>query len=696
MDNDGYPRPGFLTPAQRRTLEAVCETFCPALEPPPGTPLEGPPAAYWRRGATVLGVAAVIEARLVEETTPAEQAEFAQGMDALENPAVCRLTSGQATPFSRRGPAAREGLLRAWAVSPLPPIRKAYQTFKRLASFHFYTAPAPGGGPNPNHAALGYPDPWRPPARPAPPANPAHPLRPLTITADTVLEADACVVGSGAGGGIVAALLAAAGYRVVVLEAGTGRAEAAFTGDELDGFRQLYARGGLLISEDGAVALLAGRTLGGGTTINWMTCFRPPRGVLEAWAASCGVHELLGPELQTSLDAVERRLQVNAAESRLNPNNAALVRGATALGWHHALQARNARGCGDCGHCTFGCPWGAKQGTLRTYLQDACDAGARIVTCATAERVLVAAGRVVGVEARSGPPRPRPAHAAQPGGYRLSVRAPLVVVAGGAIQSPALLLRSGLRQPALGRNLYLHPATVMIARFDHDIAGWSGPLQTAHSDEFADLDGAGYGFKFETTPVYPGLAAAAAPWDSGAGFKRLMLAIKQAASLLVLVRDRDTGHIALDRWGNPRIHYHLGAHDARHLLRGCKEGARLLLAAGAREVFTLHTRTTRILRTGAAEPSPEAWARFDAAVDRQGAGPNRLGVFSAHQMGTCRMGADPATSVVDSTGAVYGVRGLYVADGSIFPLSSGVNPMITIMGLAHWIGRRLAAQPPSR
>lgn len=687
-----YPTPGFLTPTQRRTLEAVCATFCPELAPPPGTPPEGTPAAYWGRSGADLGVAAEIETALADETTPAEQAEFARGLDVLENPALCLLTSGRATPFTRRSPAAREGLLRAWAVSPLPPIRKAYQIYKRLAGFFFYAAPTPDG-PNPNHAALGYPDPWRPPTHPAPPANPDHPLRPLTISADTTLEADACVIGSGAGGGLVAALLAEAGYRVVVLEAGEGRTEESFTGDELAGFRHLYAKGGLLTSEDGAVALLAGRALGGGTTVNWMTCFRPPPRVLEAWAAASGVPDLLGPELQASLDAVERRLHVDADESHLNPNNAALVRGATTLGWHHDIQGRNANGCGDCGHCSFGCPWGAKQGTLRTYLQDAYDAGARIVPCATAERVLIVDGQVAGVEARTGLPRPLPARAAQPGSYRLTVRAPLVVVAAGAIQSPALLLRSGLRHPALGRNLYLHPATAVIARFDHDIAAWSGPLQSAHSDEFVDLDGAGYGFKFETTPIYPGLGATAVPWDGGAGFKRRMLAIKQGVSLLVLARDRDPGRVSLDRWGNPRIDYRLSTHDARHVLRGCKEGARLLLAAGAREAYTLHAQATRIQRTGAADPSPEAWARFDAAIDRQGARPNRLMVFSAHQMGTCRLGADPARSVVDGTGAVHGVRGLYVADGSIFPLSSGVNPMITIMGLAHWIGRRLAAHP---
>jgi choline dehydrogenase-like flavoprotein len=686
MTEPAVPAPGFLTPAQRRTLAAICDTICPTLDPPPGTPAESAQAAYWQRAAADLDVAGWIERSLVGEISPSEVKQLGQALDALEQPARNLLTTGSATPFTRRGPAARAAVLRAWSASPLPLLRQGFQTFKRAGAFFFYAAPGPDGT-NPNAPLLGYPAPWQPPPAPPAPANPAHPLQAERITADTTLEADACVIGSGAAGGIVAALLAQAGRRVVVLEAGDAPAEATFGMSELSGFQDLYAKRGLLTSDDGAVALLAGRTLGGGTTVNWMTCFRPPPAMLAEWVAASGVEALQGPELQASLDAVEQRLHIDLDESHLNPNNATLMTGAQALGWHCALQPRNALKCGDCGHCSFGCPWGAKQGTRRTYLQDAYDAGARLVPCATAERVLLDGGRVTGVTARIGPPGKWP----RPDGetaIRLTVRAPLVVVAAGALESPAILLRSGLRHPALGRNLYLHPATSVIGRFAGDIAAWSGVLQAAHSDQFADLDGAGYGFKFETTPIYPGLAATALPWEGGAEFKRLMLAAKQTVSLLVLGRDRQGGRIKLDRWGNGRILYRLGGSEGGYLLRGCKEGARLLLAAGATEAFTLHSRLTRI----AGDAGGPAWTRFDAAVDRQGAGPNRLMVFSAHQMGTCRMSADPAAGVVDSRGAVRGATGLYVADGSIFPRSSGVNPMLTIMGLAHWIGTRLAAQ----
>jgi choline dehydrogenase-like flavoprotein len=262
------------------------------------------------------------------------------------------------------------------------------------------------------------------------------------------------------------------------------------------------------------------------------------------------------------------------------------------------------------------------------------------------------------------------------------------VVACGAIESAALLLRSGLKQAALGRNLYLHPATALMGIFDEEIVAWSGPMQSTHSDQFADLDGEGYGFKLEATPIYPGIAATAFAWEGGVDFKSRMPELRHTASLVVLARERRGGRVDIDRWGNPRVRYVLSRVDAGHVLRGCKEGVRLLMAAGAREAYTLHTQLTGLTRWE--QTNLEAWRRFERAVERRGARPNSIMMFSAHQMGSCRLGTDPNTSVVNERGAVHGYSGLYVADGSLFPLPSGVNPMISIMGLAHWVGSRLA------
>jgi choline dehydrogenase-like flavoprotein len=262
------------------------------------------------------------------------------------------------------------------------------------------------------------------------------------------------------------------------------------------------------------------------------------------------------------------------------------------------------------------------------------------------------------------------------------------VVAAGSVESPALLLRSGLRHRALGRNLYLHPVAVLQGVYDEDVPSWTGAFQTAYSDQYADLDGRGYGVKLETSPVYPGLAATGLPWQSGAAFKREMLRVRHTGTLVLICRDRKGGRVTIDRAGNAHVNYRLGRQEAAHLLHGLKEGPKLLLAAGAREVQTLHTLPAAITREESDDPA--AWARYIRQVDRRGAAPNDLTLFSAHQMGTCRMSASPSNGVVDEKGAVHGVRGLYVADASVFPLSSGINPMITTMGLAHWIGSRLA------
>lgn len=679
---------GFLSAAQRRTLELACDAICPAMPPPPGTPKGSTVDAYWRTAPSHLDAARLIEDALVHSTSPAEQQLFKIALLGLENPALCLVLTGSARPLSKRGPKGRERLLRAWSRSRLPLLRQGFQTIKRLAAYTFYASNDPKA--EPIRKMLAYPDGWTPPKHPAAPPNPAHPITPADVSGQDEIEADVCVIGSGAGGGVIAALLSRAGHRVVVLEAGDALTEPDFDGDEDAGWRRLYAKRGLLTTSDGSIAILAGRTLGGGTTVNWMTCFRTPDRVLRQWADASGIDAFAGRDLQSSFDVVEKRVNMSTDESQVNANNEVLVRGANALGWHSDVQARNAKGCGDCGMCSFGCAYGGKQSGIRTYLQDAYDAGAQIMARATAERVIFEGTRAVGVEVTVSPPGPPmalPWRTAQPGARRLRVRAPMVVVAAGGIESPALLLRSGLKHKALGRNLYLHPATVLLGIFDEKIIPWHGPMQSTHSDEFADLDGEGYGFKFEATPIYPGIGATALPWESGADFKGRMPDLKNVASLLVLAREKRGGQVSVDKWGNPQIRYAVSKPDAAHILKGCKEGVKLLMSAGAAEAYTLHTQRTGMTR--ATSDNPEAWQRFERSVDKQGLRANSIMMFSAHQMGTCRMGADPETSVVDEHGAVHGYSGLYVADGSIFPLPSGVNPMISILGLAHWIGSRM-------
>ncbi|HMA37819.1 MAG TPA: GMC family oxidoreductase [Chloroflexia bacterium] len=662
---------GFLSARERDTLRAVCDTFVPRLAPPPGT-RDAAVVAYWQRNAGDLDVATAVEETLGLEMTPTQQRQIKLALGLLARPAAMHLLTGRGTPFAARSLLGREIVLRGWATSPLPPLRQAYTAFKRLTGFHFFAHAAPDGA-NPNATLLGYPGITLPP--PAPSANPAHPLTPRTIDRDTTLDADVCVIGSGAGGGVAAALLAQAGRRVIVLEAGGWNTEADFDAQEEKGWERLFMRRGALATADGGMLVMAGRTLGGGTTVNWTTSFRPPPALLAEWATRAGLPELLDPALGASYAAVEQRLHIHVADTPLNANNRVVLEGTAALGLPGARNPRNVTVCGSCGVCHFGCRWGAKQGTMRTYLQDAFDAGAMLIPDCYADRVLLEGGRAVGVVAHvRRPVQERDPAAPAP---RLTVRAPLVVVAGGALESPALLLRSGLRHWAIGRHLYLHPATGVLGEFAAPVVAWQGAMQAAYSDALADLSGDGYGVRLEAVPIYPGFGAIVTPWTGARVFRQQMGRLAHYSALLVLTRDRVPGRVVLDGAGAPQLVYQPSAESRRLLLRGVQVGARVVLAAGAREVRSLQTRPVRLAAGG--DP-----ARFDAAVAAAGTAPHQMLVGSAHQMGTCRMGADPAQSVVDSRCAVHGVPGLYVCDTSIFPASSGVNPMLTTMGLVHW------------
>ncbi len=543
--------------------------------------------------------------------------------------------------------------------------RKAFQALKRLTTVAYYTA-VDARGANPSWAALGYPG----PLGPAPQVP--KPIRPLAVAGDTALDCDVVVIGSGAGGGVVAGELAAQGKDVVVLEKGAYLNESDFSQLEGEMLERAYDGGGLLATDDLSAIILQGSCLGGGTVVNYTTSFHTPENVREEWARDHGLPHLTKPEFTRSLDAVARRIHVTTDAARPSARDTILIRGLERCGWHHGLLPRDVDRCTQddtCGYCGYGCRRGAKQSTLLTYLQDAHDRGARIVTHANVRRVTLTQGRATGVEALVQPPG---AHR----GYALTVRAKAVVVACGSIHSPALLLRSGVSLPALGRHLALHPATAVLGDMEEPVRPWTGTVQAHYSDQFADLD-QGYGFKFETAPMHPSLFALAVPWESGAAHKQAMTRLSQTTLCGILLRDRDGGRVRVDRAGNPIVRYRLSRYDAGHMRRAFAAAGELLEAAGAKEI------SLPLARRVAYRPGPGARERWLSELDRVGMGPNQMLLVTFHQMASCRMGASAKTSVVDAQHQVWNVPRLYVADASVFPTSSGVNPMLTIMGMAH-------------
>src|SRR5216684_7453467 len=312
--------------------------------------------------------------------------------------------------------------------------------------------------------------------------------RPLAVTipqSDTTLFCDVCIVGSGAGGGTAAAVLAAAGKDVIVLEAGNYYDDADFDGAELGGFQRLYAEGGFASTADHSVGLLAGECFGGGTIINYCTSFRTPDDVRAEWAAA-GVPWFTSDEYTRSLDAVCSRLSVNLDHNRVSAREEILERGLRALGWHCAAMPRNVLHCDQgktCGYCGYGCAIGAKQSSVKTWLPDAQTAGARLLVETRAERIRIEAGAATGVEARSR------------SGHHVEVRCKAVIAACGSIHTPALLLRSGLRNKHIGRHLHLHPVSNVSGIFNEEIRPWEGTMQAIYSNEFRFLTG-NYGVKY--------------------------------------------------------------------------------------------------------------------------------------------------------------------------------------------------------
>ena len=473
---------------------------------------------------------------------------------------------------------------------------------------------------------------------------------------------------------MAAAVLAAAGKDVIMLEAGGYYDDSDFDGAELGGFQRLYLEGGFAATADQSVGLLAGECLGGGTVINYCTSFRTPDDVRGEWAAA-GVPWIASEDYARSLDAVCARLSVNLDHNRVSAREQILQRGLNALGWHSAAMPRNVLGCDQgkvCGYCGYGCSLGAKQSSTKTWLADAQAAGARFVTETRALRVRIEAGAATGVEARSR------------NGCRVNIRCKAVVVACGAIHTPALLLRSGLRNENIGRHLHMHPVSNVCGVFEEEIRPWEGTMQAIYSDEHRFLTG-NYGVKYETTALQPVIAVAVLPWREPEHYRSLLAKLSNTMAIGVLLRDRDGGRVTLDREGNPIVHYALSEFDRAHLRRGFTGAARILEAAGARQVFSPHAKwcAYELGLNGSLDT-------FIQAMDAAGWDSGRLALFSFHIMGSARLGGSPRTSVTDPDGQTWEARKLFVVDGASFPSASGVNPMISIEAIAHRNAKALA------
>jgi choline dehydrogenase-like flavoprotein len=469
---------------------------------------------------------------------------------------------------------------------------------------------------------------------------------------------DAVVVGSGAGGAVVAAELAEAGWHVVVLEEGPHVRTEEFSTDALTAFRTLYRDGGLTaMLGTPPVGYAEGRCVGGSTTVNGGMAWRTPEPVLARWRETHGVD--VG-DLGPVFDRIERRLSVGLQDADSIGRDQHLLKvGAERLGWAVVDNRRAQVHCGGCNACVLGCPTGAKQSTLVSYLPRAVAFGTTVVCDCRVERVLFDGKQARGVRAVG------------PDGGRIVVRAPVVVLAAGALHTPVLLHRSGFRSPSgqLGRNLAVHPGANVAALFDDPVEGWKGVHQAYQVREFE-------GVLMAAVNLPPGLVAGGLRLDRHE-LGAVMARYDRILTAGVLVDDTSTGRV-FAVGGRPVVRYDLSPGDARRLIVAVADLCRLLFSAGATRIHL------PVAGMAALESADDGQRLLDAPI-----APGRLAVSTVHLMGTARMGGDPTRTVCDSRGRLHDAAGLFIADAGLLPTPLGVNPQETVMALATRVAEGL-------
>jgi choline dehydrogenase-like flavoprotein len=502
----------------------------------------------------------------------------------------------------------------------------------------------------------------------------------------TTIECDVAIVGSGAGAGITAELLSHAGFRVVIVEEGPLKSSSDFQRQlEGDAYPTLYQESAARKTADKAITILQGRCVGGSTTVNWTSSFRTPTVTLDYWREHYGLADFSDQALSPFFAQAERRLGIGPWLAPPNENNDLLRRGALKLGISAAAILRNVKGCWNLGSCGLGCPTNAKQSMLVTTLPAALDAGATLLVQTRAERLELKQDDVAALIVR---PVRLDGSLASDTATRIVARH--YVVAGGAINSPALLLRSDVPDPhaLLGQRTFLHPVVISSAVFDQRVEGWSGAPQTIYSDHFLDehpIDGP-IGYKLEAPPVHPVIYSIVMK-GYGAAQAEAFKSFGQTNALLALLRDgfhaeSPGGQVKLRSDGSPLLHYPLTPYVMEGARRALLSMAEIQFAAGAREVTPGHELGGTHRR----------WADARAAIAALPMQPLLTRVVSAHVMGGCAMAATPQQGVVRPDGRHWQLANLSVHDGSVFPTSIGANPQLSVYGIVNRLATQLAAQ----
>lgn len=499
------------------------------------------------------------------------------------------------------------------------------------------------------------------------------------------ITCDVAIIGSGAGAGITAELLTKAGLDVVIIEEGQLKSSSDFKQKEFDAYPQLYQESASRKTTDKGINIMQGRTVGGSTTVNWTSSFRTPHDTLQYWQDHFGLADYNVDALAPYFQQAETRLNISPWTAAPNENNDLLRRGADKLGFPTHTIPRNVKGCWNLGSCGMGCPTNAKQSMLVTTIPASLDKGATLLVETRAARFNFVGTHISSLECIAVKPNAAPVDTAQ---AATKIVAKHYVLSGGAINSPAVLLRSQAPDPhgLLGTRTFLHPVTLSMAVMPNKVEAWQGAPQSIYSDHFLTtqaIDGP-IGYKLEVPPLHPVIFASIAP-GFGPRQADVYKAFPNTHVVLALLRDgfheqSRGGKVGLRGDGSPTLDYPLNDFIMDGARRSLLKMAEIQFAAGATDVYPAHELAEHY----------SSWGQAKAALETLPMKPLQTKISSAHVMGGCGMAGDEKRGVVRSDGVHWQIDNLSVHDGSIFPTSIGANPQLSIYGTVNRLAQGLA------
>ncbi|ANB13266.1 hypothetical protein AWJ20_1550 [Sugiyamaella lignohabitans] len=572
----------------------------------------------------------------------------------------------------------REQVLLSWSQSRLANIRKLHRSLFDMSTATFTRST------NLSYKAFGHP--YTEPRLNDPDVSTKeifkHSILDLgEYATSTEISVDVVIIGSGSGGGVAANRLAHQGYSVLVLEKGTYYHETEFNFNEDDGHANLYEQGGALITDDGSMLVLSGATLGGGSTVNWSASLRTADVVRKEWVEK-GVEWYGTSVYDEAMDYVMEKMGCHTNNLEHSFSNQLILDGAAKLGYSAKEIDQNTGGAAHkCGFCSFGCRFGEKQGSVVCWLRDAAQHGnCKIIDKTDVIKIVHTGKKATGVEA-----------VVHKHGRDISlfVKAKKVVVSGGSLQTPGVLLRSGFKNKTIGHGLKLHPVTVVFGDFPEvEQNPFEKPIMTAVCTEVDNLDGKGHGPKIESVLHQPLLEAHFLPWKSGKQYRQEQIRYNHTSALLVITRDKGSGRVyyTKDDPLRPRLDYLSDKYDSWALMQGVLASADLLYIQGAARILSplpLFPIFVPSVEPESRNINDSDYQRWRSKLSKHSIEPVRVPMGSAHQMASCSLGGKPDSSVANPRGQLWECDNVYIADASALPTASGVNPMISTMATAH-------------